>query len=197
MKNFLNWTVKNLSDGKLTLKVFEPQSLLKTRDIGMFTSIKALYMAAKGDFYIKSGRYKEAIEYYDKVIKIYQFKLHPNPKLWSICNHKGVAFVNLGKHEKALECFDKALKLNPHEEAVLNNKGNALYKLGRYEEAIECLDKALKLNPKLGEAWLNKGIALDNSGKHKEAIKCYVKAIEINPKYRRYLESRNLETISA
>ncbi len=154
-------------------------------------------MAAKGDFYIMAGRYKEAVEYYDKVIEIYQFELHPNPKLWSIWNHKGVAFVNLSKYEEALKCFDKALKLNPHEEAVWNNKGNALDKLGSYEEAIECLDKALELNPQFGEAWLNKGNALDNSGKHEKAIKCYEKALEINPKYRRYLESRDRKTIRA
>ena len=53
------------------------------------------------------GKYQEAIEWYDKALKI-------DPNNVFALNNKGLALSNLGKYEEAIEWFDKALKIDPN-----------------------------------------------------------------------------------
>ena len=53
------------------------------------------------------SKYQEAIEWYDKALKI-----DPNNIL--ALNNKGLALSNLGKYQEAIEWYDKALKIDPN-----------------------------------------------------------------------------------
>jgi Tfp pilus assembly protein PilF len=99
------------------------------------------------------GKHNEAIEYFDKAIKI-------DPNYADAWNNKGVALKNLGKHNEAIECYDKAIKIDPNYALAWNNKGLALYNLGKYNESIECYDKAIKIDPNYALARNNKDLAL-------------------------------------
>jgi tetratricopeptide (TPR) repeat protein len=120
------------------------------------------------------GKYQEAIECYDKYLKI-------NPDDTDALNNKGLALNSLAKYQEAIECYDNALKINPDDTDALNNKGSALHTLGKYEEAIDHFDKALKIDPDFAVAFYNKGLALNSLAKYQEAIECFDKALKINP----------------
>ena len=49
------------------------------------------------------GRYEEAIECYDRAIKL-------DPEDDSTWNNKGIALDSLGHHSEAIECYDKAVE---------------------------------------------------------------------------------------
>ncbi|HJH26535.1 MAG TPA: peptide transporter, partial [Methanophagales archaeon] len=66
----------------------------------------------KGNDLIKSGKYKEAIECFDKIIEITKDKVG---KIWYL---KGLALTRLNRQEEAIECFDKAIDINPNNETA-------------------------------------------------------------------------------
>jgi tetratricopeptide (TPR) repeat protein len=64
---------------------------------------------------LKWGQHKEAIQCYDKSLK-----LSPNNAIdW---NNKGNSLDSLGKYEEAIQCYDKTLSINPNYIKALNNK---------------------------------------------------------------------------
>ena len=121
------------------------------------------------------SRYQEAIDCYDRAIKIDPM----NAGAWS---NKGVALDGIGKFQEAIDCYEKALKINPSHAGAWLNKGMALRSLCRYQEEMECYSRTLSINPSLAAAWHNKAVCLEEHlGKFQEAIRCYDKALEIDP----------------
>jgi tetratricopeptide (TPR) repeat protein len=108
----------------------------------------------KGNEHYYKNEYREAIECYDKALKI-------NPNYAGVWNNKGNALAELAKYKEAIECYDKAIKLNPNSAYAWYNKGNALAELAKYREAIECYDKALEIEPTSKLAQDNKSFALN------------------------------------
>jgi len=134
-----------------------------------------VYYNYKGNALLDSGRYEDAIEFFDMGIQL-------NPDDPGIHNNKGNALFKMKRYREAIEEYDKAIERDPNNPDYHYNKGIALSKLGKYEEAIEEYDKAIELNPKDPYYHYNKGNALLDSKRHQEAIEEYDKAIELNPK---------------
>jgi tetratricopeptide (TPR) repeat protein len=72
------------------------------------------------------GKHDEAIEYYDKALKI-------NPENELALTYTGLSLTILGKHDEAIEYYDKALKINPENELALDNKNQALVKTPQWK----------------------------------------------------------------
>lgn len=150
------------------------------------------------------GRYEEAIDYYDRALKI-----KDDHETW--CN-KGNILAVLNLDKEAIDCYDRALKIKPDYYEALDKRGDLLRKLreskqldrrskskrlieftahlyrgnelkdlGKYEEAILSYDRALEIDPDYHEAWVNRGNALVNLREYEKAIASYDRAIEINP----------------
>ena len=157
---------------------------------------------------INLNRFDEAIECYDKALKInpnnvkawnnkafalhnlnrleeaiecYDEALKIDPNFISALQNKAFALRTLNRLEEAIECDEKTLNINPKDFGVWNNKGFCLHELNRTDEAIECYDESLKINPNFFEAWANKGFTLEYLGRIDEAVECYNKALEISP----------------
>ncbi|MBQ6628294.1 MAG: tetratricopeptide repeat protein [Methanobrevibacter sp.] len=157
---------------------------------------------------INLNRFDEAIECYDKALKInpnnvkawnnkafalhnlnrleeaiecYDKTLEIDPNFISALNNKAFALRTLNRLDEAIECYDKVLKITPNDFNVLNNKAFSLHELNRSDEAIECYDKALKINPNDFKLWANKGFTLENLDRLDDAVECYNKALAIFP----------------
>jgi tetratricopeptide (TPR) repeat protein len=138
---------------------------------GKTLSSKSWY--SKGLALDSLGRYKLAIECFDKAIEIDA----NNSKTW---NSKGSVFGSIAQYELAIECFDKAIEIGPISPNILKNKGTSLHYLGKYDEAIKCFDQAIEIDHDDIYTWCGKGLSLDYLGKYDEAIKCFDQAIEID-----------------
>jgi len=158
----------------------------------------------------KLGRHAEALESYDKEIKI-------NPNYYSAWYNRGNALLKLRRYDEAVKSYDQAVKIKPDESDAWGNRGlaldvlgrtveafesydqafkikpddfvgllgrgTALAKLGRHAEAIASFDQALKIKPDDSKAWANRGIALNDLGRHAEALTSLDQALKINPEY--------------
>ena len=98
------------------------------------------------------GRYKDAIEDFDKAIEI-------NPNYIIAHINRGTANFNLKQYKDAIKDFDKAIEINPNYAIAYNYKGIANLELGQYKDTIKDFDEAIETNPNFATTYYNKGIA--------------------------------------
>lgn len=89
---------------------------------------------------MKSGRYLDAISYFEKAIEI-------NPKNHIFWDGIGYCYQNLNEHDKAIPFFKKANECDPFDPMHWNNRGASLFILGRNDEAIECYREVIRCDP--------------------------------------------------
>lgn len=102
------------------------------------------------------GRYKEAIESYEKAIQ-------HKPSYHEAWYNRGISLNNLGQIEAAISSYDKALEFKPDKYQAWYRRGIALSDLGQVEAALVSYDKALEFKPDHPEARTRRGTLLINS----------------------------------
>jgi tetratricopeptide (TPR) repeat protein len=95
---------------------------------------------AKANRLCDQGKYKEAIEWYDRAIAADA----SDPEVWY---NKSVALLKIGCARQALACCEKATQLNAHNVDYWLNQGASLNLLDRPEEALKCFDRGLEVDP--------------------------------------------------
>ena len=130
---------------------------------------------AKGNSLSQLERHEEAIECYDKAIRI-------DPEDSDAWYNKGNSLAELKRHEEAIECYNVAIRLNPEDYGAWLNKGNSLAELERHKEAIECYDEAIRLDSENYYAWRYKGYSLAKLERHEESKKSKF-SLKRNKKY--------------
>jgi tetratricopeptide (TPR) repeat protein len=73
----------------------------------------------EGRALISSGRYQEAIKWYDKALAI-------DPNYKNALLNKGIALTQLGRYNEAITHFDKLLAIDPNDKGALDGKQRAL-----------------------------------------------------------------------
>lgn len=95
----------------------------------LFDSFKKGSVNANGIKLANLGKYQEALECFDKAIK-----LSPNrSETWY---NKGSALLKLGRYQEALECYDKSLKLNSKDPMNWFKKGMTLGNLKKNKKKL-------------------------------------------------------------
>jgi tetratricopeptide (TPR) repeat protein len=168
----------------------------------------------------RQGRFEEAIEQYQRALKIkpeysdahynlgyalaktgkldeglshFRAAVRIEPNRVKYLNNLGVALVLKGNYSEAIDHLQTALKLNPSDADVYNNLGLAFKKRGEPDAAMQHFSKALALDPQHVSALINRGVMLMDQGQLEAARKHFVRALEIRPGY---VEARlNLEEI--
>jgi TolB-like protein/Tfp pilus assembly protein PilF len=105
---------------------------------------------------IYSGRPDEAIEYFNKAIR-----LNPFPP-FHYYEGMGFAYLIKGNYEKAITEFKKALQLAPMSSATLAKLAVAYGLLGREEEARASAEKVLELAPVISVSFTAKTVPFKN-----------------------------------
>ena len=115
--------------------------------------------------------HKEAIEFYNKALKIIETS--------EIYLNKGISLVELEKYEDAVTCYDKAATIDTNDSLIWYNRGVALTQLERFDDAISSYDKAIEVSPGYADAWYNKAELQKHKGQDAEAENCFAKVKEL------------------
>ena len=136
------------------------------------------------------NKYEDALEYYQKSLKINE-EINDKRVIANSLNNIGAIYQELNNYEDALEYHQKSLKINEEINDkkgiayLLNNIGIIYYELNNYEDALEYYQKSLKITEEIGD---KKGIAssLNNIGviykelnNYENALKYYQKSLKI------------------
>jgi tetratricopeptide (TPR) repeat protein len=172
---FQMWDWNVYSDSTVPVIVFAAIAAAGTV-LGFFFFKISTSAVAQGDRLVKDGHYVEAIQHYNRAIRI-------GSRPATAWTSKGVAYKRLKQFDEALRCHEIAIEMNPKNEIAWTNKGDVLFRLERFDEALKAFEKALDIRPKYAIAWNNMGATLARMGRFDEAKTCHDKAIKIRPRY--------------
>ncbi len=126
-----------------------------------------------GTILLESGRVDEAIEEFNKALKI-----QPDAITYG---NLGNALLSKNKFEDAMECFKKGIELEPFDCLSYYNMGNIYMSKGQLQEAVVAYSKAVKIRKDYTKAYSNMAVAFAQMGKVDEAIMNFKKALQIDP----------------
>lgn len=122
-----------------------------------------------------NGRYKDAIEYYEK-----SNKLNPSPGL--LYRISG-CYDDLGNYGKALEYINRCIKADSTDSDYMLSKANICCEMGRYDDAIASADRYVEDNPDNYFAYYRRGWFKQEAGDYDGAIGDYSMSIALEPCY--------------
>lgn len=128
----------------------------------------------KGDKHYNDGRYREAIECYDRA-------LENNPNDVETLRRKATTFLALDDDDAALKFYEQIIAVKPHESWAWVEKGDLFVWQERYVEAIACYDKGVHFDPKNKEIWQKEGSVFRELERFDEALRAYDQAVQIDP----------------
>lgn len=156
---------------------------------------EALELFKKGGEAKKYGRYQEAIDYYERSMKIWE----ELSKSLKFAGPSGVAgnlmqignvYASIGQHDKALSYHEEALKIfrqlnMPDYIAMsLNDMGNIYLDIGQHEKALSCFEEALKIEEinktkNISETLRNIGKVYESLGQYEKVLFYYEESLKI------------------
>ncbi|MBD2047932.1 tetratricopeptide repeat protein [Coleofasciculus sp. FACHB-64] len=144
--------------------------------VNIINSSNATDLYNRGKTFSELNRNEEALNAYDKALKI-------RPEYLEAWNGRGQILFNLNKYKEAIEAYDKAIQISPESFEAWAGRGYVLDKLEQYKEAIDSFEKALTINPNSPEVWNGRGEAMTNLQQYQEAIESFDKAVQFKPDY--------------
>jgi tetratricopeptide (TPR) repeat protein len=167
--------------------------------------VPSMAYADRGDTYIEMEKPAEAIQEYDKAIKINieNNKDNNQSKSDTLASEyflkKAGAYADLEKYDLAIESFNKALdaidELPPYKGEIYQKMGMLYRSLGISQEAIKAYSLAIKYLSLAGDnsffAYLDLGNAYSDIGDNKEALRVFTNIIELNPNFIIYVRRGN------
>lgn len=129
-----------------------------------------------GFAYFMQGKTKEAIEHYERSLKMDVRYSNAHFVMGFVLDQQGMT-------EEAIHHYREAIKINPMSSDAYYNLGIILRRQGKNQEAIEHYQKAIHINPMHATAYYNLGNVYGEQGDVERAVACYRKALEIDPSY--------------
>jgi len=126
----------------------------------------------KGRALNKLGQYENAIEEFDKTLKIHYTRSNELKNSRAL-TEKATSLYSLKKYKESLDCANEALSYDNKFFLSYDIRGASYGALGKYELAIIDFDKSLELdpnNPANDETYLNRFCPLYNLGRYEEAL---------------------------
>jgi len=120
------------------------------------------------------GRFEEAVEAYQKAVRI-------APEFADAHDRLGYVLQSLGRHQDATVHFQAVLKIRPNFAEAHLSLGMSLLALGRKEEALAQFEDALRIRPNYSDAHSNLGMILHVLERYEEAEEHYQEALRIDP----------------
>ncbi len=165
--NSLGLAFQQAGDYEQALVSFEQARQLEKNATYDFTA------ANIGEVLIKSGRYREAVPFLEKVVannivpengggQLHlalpdeAFAAHRVRELYKkVYLNLGIARQQTGRTDEAISYYRCALAVDPRTASAWNNMGNAFFRRGDVEQAVSCFKKALAVDPAYEQAAAN------------------------------------------
>ena len=128
----------------------------------------------EGEKLIFIGKYKEAIEKFNKSIEKKQ-------ELKNSYYYRGLAYLYLNNFPKAIDDFTEVINLDKNNADAYNNRGLTYSYIGNTLKALEDLDKAIELDENFAQAYLNRAGVFIMRTDFKNAIKDLEVAEKLDP----------------
>ena len=140
--------VNNL-ERELSVSISKSDSLLfeHKKETALLRASDAFH---KGNNALLTKKYKKAILYYKKTIK-----LRPNDA--HAYNNMGNAHKEIGDYDRAIECYDNAISLKPDYASAHYNLGIVYQKKDEFSIALESYKMAARLAHTGVQKWLKDG----------------------------------------
>ena len=162
----------------------------------------------KGVEKMNNGKYKEALEEFNKAIEIDSSftnaifnralvrdklgdfygaindfsKVIEQEPAWDAFLNRGLSYRRAMKFEEAIKDFTKVIEIKPNDISGFLQRAVSKQQLGNYEGAILDFSEALKINPKIEIAYFSRGFSKYQIKDFKGAILDFSEALKINPK---------------
>ena len=130
--------------------------------------------------FVQAELYDEAIEYYQKAIK-----LNPD-KQWTaiICQALGSIYYQVKEnYEAAIASFQAGIILDPENSEIFLSLGDVYMAENDLDSAIRAYCDSISINPDDYRAYSKAGLALWEKDYLEEAVVSYHRALELNPDY--------------
>lgn len=144
---------------------------------------KARVYTERGNAYSAMGRYRQAVEDFNKAIKL-------NPYYAKSYYNRGLAYAKLGQFQRTIEDCSEAIHLKPDYTDAYNNRGNAYAELGQYMPAIENYNETVRLMPENYHIYVNRGNVYARINQYQKALEDYNMSLKIKPDYVRAYDNR-------
>lgn len=130
--------------------------------------------------FVQAELYDEAIEYYQKAIK-----LNPDTKWTSIvCQALGMIYFQIkNNHEAAIATLQAGIILDPDNSEIYLALGDIYMAENDLDNAIKTYCDSININPADFHAYSKAGMALWEKDYMEEAVVAYHRAIDLNPEY--------------
>lgn len=132
------------------------------------------YFYIKGRDYIVDGRYREAIESLNLLLRY-------EPKEYEGYFLRGVAKYNLDDLQGALQDFTSAIEINPIYTLAFQYRGITRSRIGMYNEALADFARALDMRPNFAGAYYSRAVTYFLNQQFAGAIKDYNSFLRIEP----------------
>ena len=125
-------------------------------------------LVSKSYYLLNSEKYEEVIKVIDE-----GFNLNCNTQYLSYYVNRGLAYLNLQKHDEALNNYNKALEIYPKNYLLWYNKGVVLEEMGKIEDAIKAYQEAILLRPTYARPHLQLGNLCYKQERITQALMCF------------------------
>ena len=102
-------------------------------------SSQIIKLIEKGISLNESGKYSEAITYFDRVLSL-------DTENMTAMVDKGFSLEKLKKYDEAINCYDKALTIDPNNLEALQNKGYIYLLTMNFNQAFGCFERVLAID---------------------------------------------------
>jgi len=137
-------------------------------------SYVASSLSCIGSCYSRMGKYEQAIEYFEKSLKI-------NPNSDDTHYNLGFAFKNVGKKNSAILHYEKSVEINPSLFEGHAALGRIYGENNMLVSSIKSFRAALSIKPDYAVGWNDLGYTYFLKKIYSTAIKHYEKAISLSP----------------
>ncbi len=140
-----------------------------------FNKYKIEKNITKGEQYISSKNYEEALHIFQEIVK-------SNPKEGRVYYNLGVIYLNKNQKNEAMEAMGKAIKLDETNLYYKIGMAKTFIAKGNTYSAISGLEKVISLNKNISDAYLYLGEAYYKKGNKDKAMSNFNYCIEKFPR---------------